>query len=409
VVSALTALPDLQQLTWYNGQLQLSDSSLLLQLTKLTSLKLYGIAAAALQHLGSLTKLQYLSISAAAEDLAAAGCPGVQELKALTSLELSGVTHIPAGVTQLTALQQLDVSTPTLAAGAGLQGPTGLTKLRLCFKGVLPESATLQLPSLRHLEIGGEMPGSMPMSFLCRCTQLRVLNLSCCTLRGPGSLVASTMLQHMELYGCMIDTADGAANPVPWQQVFPCSAQLPYLTILYLSELHPELQQTDIEQVVSCCSSLQSMYVDTRQDGFVSALTRLLGLTSLRLNTADDQQCSLLAQLTNLRELTVDTPWEVSTAGLRQLAALKQLTCLGFDECCDTTKVGPMLQEHTSPRLLGYSHAIINRVSVSVWGGGRRGDVPAVFHGLLSEVCHSLVGSTCYSTIAKRLFSDQHI
>jgi len=64
VVSALTALPDLQQLTWRyiqcSGEQKLSDSLLLQHLTKLTALDLQGVSAAAFKHLGSLTKLQNL-------------------------------------------------------------------------------------------------------------------------------------------------------------------------------------------------------------------------------------------------------------------------------------------------------------------------------------------------------------
>jgi len=134
VVSALTALPNLEQLTWHyvscSNEQKLSDSSLLQQLTRLTSLDLCCVTAAALQHLGSLTKLQHLSISAA-EGWAAAGCCGLQELKALTSLKLasSDLVDIPASASQLTALQQLDVCRATPAALNQLQLLTGLTQL----------------------------------------------------------------------------------------------------------------------------------------------------------------------------------------------------------------------------------------------------------------------------------------
>jgi len=56
VVAALTALPSLEQLTWHDvycsNQQGLSDSSLLQQMTQLTSLDLQGVTAAVLQHLG---------------------------------------------------------------------------------------------------------------------------------------------------------------------------------------------------------------------------------------------------------------------------------------------------------------------------------------------------------------------
>jgi len=129
---------------------------------------------------------------------------GCRSSKALTNLKLSNVTDIPASVTQLTALQQLVVSDATIATAARLQALTGLTQLRLCeMTGVLPDSATLQMPGLRCLELGGSgRVGLITMSFLCSCTQLQVLRLWGFTLRRPGSLVASTMLQQLELKSC---------------------------------------------------------------------------------------------------------------------------------------------------------------------------------------------------------------
>jgi len=66
VVSALTALPDLEQLTWSRvkcgRQWWLTDSMLLQKLTKLTALSI-DPAAVALNHLGLLSRLQDLSLS----------------------------------------------------------------------------------------------------------------------------------------------------------------------------------------------------------------------------------------------------------------------------------------------------------------------------------------------------------
>jgi len=92
VVSALTALPDLEQLTWSRvicgQQWGLTDSLLLQRLTKLTALNLGCVdAAEALEHLGLLTRLQNLSLAAEC-GWAAAACPGLLELKALTRLDL---------------------------------------------------------------------------------------------------------------------------------------------------------------------------------------------------------------------------------------------------------------------------------------------------------------------------------
>jgi len=78
VVSALTALPDLEQLTWRivdcAGQRGLTDSMLFQKLTHLTALELaYIEEAVALEHLGLLARLQDLSLACIA-DWAAAGC-----------------------------------------------------------------------------------------------------------------------------------------------------------------------------------------------------------------------------------------------------------------------------------------------------------------------------------------------
>jgi len=199
VVAALTALPNLEQLTWCKvhcsdplGKQNLSDSSLLQQMTQLTSLKLQFITASDLQHLGSLTKLQHLDISDA-DDWLAAGCPGLQELKALTSLKLVswGMADLPASASQLTALRQLEVGTATHTALNQLQVLTGLTHLRVSgLTGTSSFSARLQLPSLQHLELGGDFNPIMPMSFLDSCTQLQLLKVTRLSFQGFGSLVA---------------------------------------------------------------------------------------------------------------------------------------------------------------------------------------------------------------------------
>jgi len=333
VVSALTALPDLEQLTWSRArsdQWLLTDSMLLQKSTKLTALKLdfAGAAAEALEHLGLLTRLQDLSLRVTG-DWGAAGCPGLQELKALTRLEvMDGVDDIPNSISQLTALQQLDVRSATPTALNKLSVLTGLTCLCLQYlEDLLLDSPPLQLPGLHNLQVHTGC-GTMPMSFLAKCTQLRVLVFWDTNLSGPGSLVASSMLQHLELEDCRVSSADEAADPVSWQQVFPGPGRLPHLTSLRLIDLEPTLQRADMESAVSCCSSLQVLQLDTLPDSATAALTRLSGLTSLILRKASDQQCSSLAQLTGLRELRVYDASSVFAAGLRQLAALEQLTSL---------------------------------------------------------------------------------
>jgi len=369
VVSALTALPDLQQLAWWSvrrrggQQWWLTDSMLLQKLTKLTALRLDDVKARALEHLGGLTRLQDLSIGAAA-DWAAAGCPGLRELKALTRLELSwaGFNDLPASVSQLTALRQLDVPRATPTALSKLSALTGLTQLRV-FELVDLSSATppLQLTGLQHFEVVDGDDDTIPISFLASCTQLQVLKLYDINL-SPGSMVASTMLQRLELDGCGVSAADAAADDASWQQVFPGPGRLRHLTSLMMGNPYPDLQQADIECVVACCSSLQVLHLQTLPDNSASALACLPGLTSLTLRLGSGQQCSSLAQLTGLRELTVHDADEVFAAGLRPLAALEQLTRLelGF-----LPQSRPLLREHLSAsvaELDEFGYVIINKV-----------------------------------------------
>jgi len=206
VVAALTALPDLQQLTWYGVRCSeglLSDSSLLWQTaTRLTYLKLYDVSSVALQHLSSMTKLQHLHIGLGYGAADVADYPGLQELKALTSLHLYSVEDIPASVSQLTALQELEVYHATPAAVTGLQVLTALTHLKVGrLKYSADHSLQLQLTSLQHLELrSSPAQAPVPMSFMASCKHLRVLLLHL-PLMGPGSLVLPGGQHHAAAVG----------------------------------------------------------------------------------------------------------------------------------------------------------------------------------------------------------------
>jgi len=384
VIAALTALPNLEQLTWRvvrcSNQQRLSDSSLLQQMTQLTSLDLQSVTPAALQYLGSLTKLQHLSINddddvqlAGMDHWAAAGCPVLQKLKSLTSLVLSSwnLDDLPASVSQLTALQQLDVCEATPTALNQLQVLTDLTQL--CVRevtGLSLESPPLQLPGLQYLELfDNDMESTMPMSFLARCTQLQFLKLLGYDFKGPGSLIASTTLQHLELLACTITAADGAADPASWQQVFPGPGQLPHLTSLRLFAEEPALQQADIDRVVACCCSLKVLGRDTLQSSLTPTLARLPGLTNLQLLDANDEECSAVVQLTGLKQLEVNVTCQMSAVGLRQLAGLNQLTSLGLGSftCHELNILAEYLIKGSLPDCL---YAIINQVCGQVgWLG----------------------------------------
>jgi len=372
VVSALTALPDLQQLTCdvsIYGVEDRSDSSLLQQMAQLTYLEMAGPSLAALQPLSSLTKLQHLGITGD-DDWAEADCPGLQELKALTGLHLWRTIEMPATISQLTALQQLVVYCTSPSAITGLQVLTALTKLKVGqLLDRIEQSLQLQLTGLQHLELVAAAPDTLPSLFVASCKQLRVLSLFGFSLSSPDSLVASSMLQHLELKCCRVAAADGAAEPVAWQQVFPGPGQLPHLTSLQLAGIKPFLQHSDMEcMVAACCGGLQVLHLDTVQDSFAPVLARLPALTSLQFARVTDALCCPLPQLTGLKELRVKYSAQLSTTGLRQLAALEQLTSLGFSqEWCtfeEDSHTVQRLREVMLNKLPGCSRAIVNKVCI---------------------------------------------
>jgi len=209
VISALTALPDLEQLTWYGSGL-LSRSVLLQKLTKLTGLELGCLTTAALEHLSSLT-----SLSIGAPEDSQSACPGLQELKALTSLELHSLWKLLPIVSQLTTLQQLTLSDAIITALHRLHTLSGLTYLQVAGltsdgPGLSFESAPIQLPGLQHLELMGPGDILIHRSFLASCTQLQVLKLWDISFKDRSSMVVSTLLQHLEVFSCSTPSDGGA-------------------------------------------------------------------------------------------------------------------------------------------------------------------------------------------------------
>jgi len=373
VVAALTALPDLQHLTWRRVQtsghkMELPDSKLLQRLTRLTGLDIRCVDVQALQQL-SLTKLQHLNIECG-DSWAAAGYPGLQELKGLTCLGLKCFPYsFPATVSQFTALQQLEVSAATTSQLNDLTALSALTNL--CVLQLSLEPTPLRLSALQHLELGNGgllVQPVLPGSYLANCTQLRRLLLGGYYLTGPGSHVASSMLQQLDIQRCSLSSPDGTAGLSAWELLFPAPGQLPHLTSCKLHQVEPKPHPADVERLVACCSSLQLLQLDGLQDSElgdsgVSALTRLPYLTTLIVSTVDDQQCSSLAQLTGLRQLKVHDPQGLSPVGLRHLARIEQFTRLGFLCSFDPQKVSTMLEEQLSDDKWNCSHALVNKAS----------------------------------------------
>jgi len=372
VVSALRALPDLQQLTWQEVQcgksLGLSNSRLLQRLTKLTRLEVDAVSTKALQHLGSVSKLQHLNLGKPRVlQCAAVKILGLQQLTALTRLQLFYPLHgFPDSITHLTALQQLDVSAATPTELNGLQALTALTELRVV---QLKRDATpVQLPALQHLDVSGPRydDNRLHMSHMSSCTQLRRLTLRRFCLLGPDSLAVNSMLQELCLCDCSLSSAEESSLP-PWQQVFPGPGRLSHLTALALSTVDPAPKQADLERMVACCSGLRRLELSggclpRRLTNAFVCLSRLSSLVALFLDTLDDQQCSSLAQLTGLQHLRVAYPAKLSSSGLQHLAGLQQLTRLCFWGAFDSYKVSAVLQAQLRGASQGSGCVLVNKV-----------------------------------------------
>jgi len=370
VVSALTALPDLQQLDWGDVECKqkekLSDSRLLQHLTTLTGLDLSYVSAEALQHLGCVSKLQRLHLSAPTE-WAAASCHGLQQLIVLTRLDLHynplAVRCFPTNISHLTALQQLKVPKASLTELNGLKALTALTGL--CVTYLRPDPTPLQLPDLHSLDIG---VGYLDVdNVLSCCTQLchsMMLGLAGLCLAGPDSLAASSMLERLYVCHCSLSSPEGPAGVDPWQLVFPGPGRLPHLTLLVLPSVSPAPQQADLERLVACCSGLRRLELTAARTPWsltsasaFECLLHLSNLVKLRLSTVTDEQCSSLAQLTGLQDLQVDNPKEVSPVGLWHLVRLQQLTSLYFWGAFNSSKVSTVLQAQLSDSSLDRSPA----------------------------------------------------
>jgi hypothetical protein len=141
---------------------------------------------------------------------------------ALTSLQLQfSISDIPASISQLTALQQLDVSVAQYTSLLTLHVLQGLTQLRVQkVAGMSIDSAHLPLPALQHLDLVARGGTRMPMQLLSSCQGLQDVSLSKFAFKGPGPLIGSSKLQRLVLDQCGVPFSD-------WQQVFPANPAAP--------------------------------------------------------------------------------------------------------------------------------------------------------------------------------------
>jgi len=353
VLSVLACLPDLKQLMLgrvaYSDQywgLDEAGSLMLQQLTQITHLWVSRVQPSTLQDIVMLGQLRSLVMTFAPtfNSLPPPPWPSINRsevpgLTALTNLELFGYPGIPPAISQMTALQQLEADEVKAAALHQLSMLPGLTRIQMRIApSYSPESAPPQLPAMQEIVWFAETPRQAPdclsMSFFDGCTQLQKLVLVefHLSLRPdrPGSWVASSTLQHLDLGSCSIVAAEGDAGPpVCWQQVFT-PGQMSQLTSLRLpcGPTTPPLSLADGHCMVDCCSRLQVL-TGVSPD-ILPALVTLPQLTYLGLTALGDSQCSSLVQLTGLQGFHVEMAADLTTAGLRQLAGLQQLTSINL-------------------------------------------------------------------------------
>jgi len=359
VLSVLARLPDLKQLELgavaCSGQdfgllqQEKGSSAMLQQLTQITHLRVSHVHPSALQDIVILGQLRSLAMNTPPAQNSlfpppwpSTNCSEVPGLTALTHLELFRHRDIPPAISQMTALQQLEADMAKLTALHQLSMLPSLTHLQMgILPGYTPEAAPPQLPAMREIvwfaETTRQAPDCLSMSFFDGCPQLQELQLVGFHLRlrtdRPGSWVASSILQHLDLGSCSIIAAEGDAGPpVPWQQVFTAPGQMSQLTSLRLpcGDATPPLSLADGECLVHCCSRLQVL-TGVSPD-VLPALVRLPHLRYLGLTALDDSQCSSVVQLTGLQGFQVGMAADLTTAGLRQLAGLQQLSSASFDK-----------------------------------------------------------------------------
>jgi len=287
VMAVLEALPNLQHLAWrtvkHRSAWHNPAVTSIQGLTKLTGLELKPVTADALEQLSAFTKLRQLSLDDVPYTWGAAGCPGLQQLTALTSLhlgkDLDGYNVIPLVIVRLTAVQHLSVPQASYLHVWELHALVGLTSL--CVADVVAWDyplSPLQLTALQRLKLGVNLRSehtNLQMSCLSECTRLQELSLAGLVLKNfwgdPECVLGLTALQH--------------------------------------SIYTPGLKAADVKRLVACCSSLRNLQLGVEFNVSLSALSGLSHLTHLTVDHLHEAYTSSVAQLTGLRQLLVGYGW----------------------------------------------------------------------------------------------------
>lgn len=357
ILPALAALPDLKQLSLCNiklhGKKQRAGKGgkvisttvavpvsvpdqFLQHLTLLTQLELStaagGLSDAAVQDIGSLSKLQYLVLGAAGSQLSPAAISGLQNLQALTSLQLSDVPFCidledTPFLSKLTALRSLVLAAPkrrfglhasVLAALTGLQR-LGLINVILCGD----DAASALLSCLRGMSCLTEL-------------QLCGLDGLCPGYEGGEALppqqytalTAHSTLQRLQLKRLNLPKD-------AWEHIFAFDRPLQLtklqlqdgaVTYIQVAESCPDLRQLDAEQVH--CRPGDGIY---RSAGSLYDLAHLPHLTSLSATVHVHEGILGVQYLTALKALRLTAFGGMWTTHLPACTKLKQLTYLGLD------------------------------------------------------------------------------
>jgi len=345
-VQAIACLHNLQhlQLQMRNRGADMRVLPDLQQLPQLTRLELFvgvGTPHEPLQHLSGLSKLKHLQLEQLWEEEA---LQGLQHLPSLTSLQLPELyCHLNSLST--TALGQLSALQNLLLSGARYNNfvclrpglLAGMTQLRqLCLRmcdtqdgGAELLSALQQMQLLTHLGL------------------THVMGLKGQPAAAYASLTSSSLLQRLEL--CALDLRPVDHMPA-WRQVFGAKNQLSQLTHLQIHSVIPGVADSDLQQVVSCCTALQELNLDTDnirtlQLPQLGLLQQLPGLTQLHATPVDDAAvASTLVLLTGLRELHISGG--MTDVALQELTALQRLTTLSI---MSYHAVSPELQQELAP------------------------------------------------------------
>ena len=350
----LTRVPDAVSLMTEVEVLDLSDNPItdipasLSKLTNLEALHLNGCRLKNVSFLSQLTSLQTLDISGNGNihNLHVS----IVQLRHLKKINLShcGLTEITAGITQLTSLEELDLSSnPIKRLPEGFASLKRLRKLNLLGCG-LTEIGTgiTQLTSLEELYLSKNPIKGLPEGFS-NLQQLKKLNLWNCGLTEIGTCITQlTSLEELYL----------SKNPIKrLPEVF---SNLQQLKKLYLSECGLKEIGTDITQL----ASLEELHLSKNPiNGLPNGFSNLKRLKKLHL-----WHCGLteigtdITQMTSLEELHLsENPIQKLPKCFSNLKHIKKLSLTN----CRLTEIGTGITQLISLEELYLSKNLIQRLS----------------------------------------------